>query len=226
MILSPQRWRARSCHGVPPWPTHNLIKPLRHHPTQDLTITHPRVSTNHVRVHAAHDYEHGCYNSFTLCRGYTRYPWVVIILGQPNTHCTDEHPYTLPRCVLGNHNKTIPWFHLACNVPIKISPLAWASHPPRSPLLCLMGSAIAASPTPSHNSAIVASPNIPAVCHRSFPAQLVGTVFMGGRSMNRSLDLGMMTNHRLPASHRTKALNRQHRTGKSQSRHPKSYSPY
>jgi hypothetical protein len=36
--------------------------------------TKPRVSTNHVRVHAAHDREHGCYNSFTLCRGCTRYP--------------------------------------------------------------------------------------------------------------------------------------------------------
>jgi hypothetical protein len=31
-------------------------------------------STNHVRVHAAHDREHGCYNSFTLCRGCTCSP--------------------------------------------------------------------------------------------------------------------------------------------------------
>jgi hypothetical protein len=37
-------------------------------------------STNHVRIHAAHDREHGCYNSFTLCRGCTHSPWVVIIL--------------------------------------------------------------------------------------------------------------------------------------------------
>jgi hypothetical protein len=36
--------------------------------------TKPMVSTNHVRVHAAHDREHGCYNSFTLCRDCTRYP--------------------------------------------------------------------------------------------------------------------------------------------------------
>jgi hypothetical protein len=34
----------------------------------------PRVSTNHVRVHAAHGREYGCYNSFTLCRGCTSYP--------------------------------------------------------------------------------------------------------------------------------------------------------
>jgi hypothetical protein len=38
-------------------------------------------STNHVRVHAAHDCEHGCYNSFTLYRGCTCSPWVAIILG-------------------------------------------------------------------------------------------------------------------------------------------------
>jgi hypothetical protein len=30
---------------------------------------------------------------------------------------------------------------------------------------------------------------------------------MGSRFMNQSLDLGMIINHRLPASHRTKALN-------------------
>jgi hypothetical protein len=37
-------------------------------------------STNYVRVHTAHDHEHGCYNSFTLCRGCTHSPWVAIIL--------------------------------------------------------------------------------------------------------------------------------------------------
>jgi hypothetical protein len=30
-----------------------------------------QVPTNHVRVHAAHDREHGYYNSFTLQRLYT-----------------------------------------------------------------------------------------------------------------------------------------------------------
>jgi hypothetical protein len=48
---------------------------------QNITITHPSVSTNHVRVHAAQDREHDCYNSFILCRGCTHYPCVVIILG-------------------------------------------------------------------------------------------------------------------------------------------------
>jgi hypothetical protein len=31
----------------------------------------------------------------------------MIILGKPNTHCTNEHPYILPMCVLGNHYKAI-----------------------------------------------------------------------------------------------------------------------
>jgi hypothetical protein len=92
-----------------------------------------------------------------------------------------------------------------------------------APSCALWVPAIAALPTPSHGSAIAALPNIPAVCHRSFPAMPVGTprldstiyyvrlypyrlmvvlFSMGGRSMNRSLDLGMITSHRLPASHR------------------------
>jgi hypothetical protein len=65
--------------------------------------------------------------------------------------------------------------HMVATRKYKETMPAWASHPPRSPLLCLVGSAIAASPTPSHGSAIAASPNIPAVCHHSFPAQPVGT---------------------------------------------------
>jgi hypothetical protein len=105
---------------------------LNHYPSQ--------VSTNHVRVHAAYDRERGCCNSFTFCKGCTRSLWVMIILEKSNTHCTDEHPYTLLRCVLGNHYKTIQWLYLACNVPAEVSPPVWASQPPRSPLLCLMGS--------------------------------------------------------------------------------------
>jgi hypothetical protein len=116
-----------------------------------------QVPTNHVRVHAAHDREQGYYSSFTLCRGYTHFPWVMIILRMPNTHCPDKHPYTLLRCVLGNHYKVVQWFHLACNIPTEISQVVWASHPPRSPLLCLMGS--------SHHSC---THTIPWFSHRSF----------------------------------------------------------
>jgi hypothetical protein len=39
------------------------------------TIPKPtKILTNHVRVHAAHDHEHDCYNSFTLYRGCTHSP--------------------------------------------------------------------------------------------------------------------------------------------------------
>jgi hypothetical protein len=114
-------------------------KPSSIQPNPRLNHYTSQVSTNHVRVHAAHDHECGCYNSFTLCRGCTCSPWVMIILEELNTCCTDEHPHTFPRCLLGNHYNVVQWFYLACNVPTEVSPPVWASHPPRSPLLCLMG---------------------------------------------------------------------------------------
>jgi hypothetical protein len=123
-----------------------------------------QISTNHVRVHAAHDREHNYYNSFTLSRGCTCSPWVMIILGKLNTHCIDDHPYTLLRYVLRNHYKAIQSFHLACNVPTEVSPPVWASRThPEAPSCAIWVPAIAAIPTPSHYLAIVASPNIPVV---------------------------------------------------------------
>jgi hypothetical protein len=104
-------------------------------------------------------------------RGCTRSPGVVIILERPNTHCTDEHPYTLLRCVLGNHYEIVQWLYLDCNVPTEVSPPVLASHPPRIPLLCLMGSSChsCTQTTPRFNlrsfteypsgSAIAASPH-------------------------------------------------------------------
>jgi hypothetical protein len=50
----------------------NTTNQLRRPPTHGLS--------NHVRIHAAHNREHGCQNSFTLCRGCTHFPWVVAIL--------------------------------------------------------------------------------------------------------------------------------------------------
>jgi hypothetical protein len=128
-----------------------------------------------VRVHAAHDCEHDCYNSFTLCRCCTRSTWVTIILGSRIPVVWTEYPYTLLRCVLGNHYKSFQWFHLACNVPTEVSPLVWASHPTRSPLLCLMGS--------SHHSFTHINPwfsycnftKYPNGLPSSFPAYPVGT---------------------------------------------------
>jgi hypothetical protein len=106
---------------------------------------------------------------------------------------------------------------------------------PEAPSCALWASAITAVPTLSHGSTIIASPNIPAVLPSQLPrttdwyaktrlyhilCQVVPiyahdcTIFMGGHTMNRSLDFGMITNHRLPTSHQTKASNRRHHTGK------------
>jgi hypothetical protein len=68
----------------------HLLKVLTSIASQSLTVTDPQpnkihfnkptkpnpsqVPSNHVRVHATHDCEHGCYNSFTLCTGCTHYP--------------------------------------------------------------------------------------------------------------------------------------------------------
>jgi hypothetical protein len=147
----------------------------------------------------------------------------------------------------GDHYKTFQWFHLACNVPTEVSPPVWALHPPKSPLLCLMGSAVATLPTPSHGSAIIVSPNIPAVCHHSFPTQPVGTprlasttyysrsypymlswlYYFHGWSLHESV-LRFGCDNKSQASSITpdKALNRWHHTEQFQSCHPKSYSPH
>jgi hypothetical protein len=132
-----------------------------------------------VRVHATHDREHGCHDSFTLYICCTRSPWVIIILYSQIPIVGMEYTYTLLRCALRNHYKASQWFHLARYIPTEVSPPMWASHPTRIPLLCLMGF--------SHRSI---THTFPRFSHRS--------------SMNRSLDLGMITNPWLPASHWTK----------------------
>jgi hypothetical protein len=135
-----------------------------------------QVSTNHMRVHDAHDCEHDCYNSFTLYRGCTRSPWVMIIPRRLNTRCTGEHPYTLPRCVLQNHYNVVQWFHLACNVPTEVSPPVWASHPPRSPPLMPYG--FQPSQLYPHHPTVQPSQHhwtYQWFYHRSFPAQPVDT---------------------------------------------------
>jgi hypothetical protein len=48
--------------------------PLRQNQPKQTKPNPSQVPTNHVRVHAAHDREHGCYNNFTLYRGCTHSP--------------------------------------------------------------------------------------------------------------------------------------------------------
>jgi hypothetical protein len=117
---------------------------------------------------------------------------------------------------------------------------------PEAPSCALWVPAIVALPTPSHGSAIVASPNILAVCHRSFPAQPVGTprvdstryyvrpypyrlmvVLFHGWSLHEPvLRFGYDNLPQASSIAPDKALNHRHHTNKFHSRHPKSYSPH
>jgi hypothetical protein len=153
---APTRWFDQDI----PSPTRNL---------NNRTIPEPtKIPTNNVRVHAAHDREHGCYNSFTLYRGCTHSPWVVIpspVSRWLHIHFAmrTRHIHTSFGVRPGDHYKTFEWFHLACNIATEVSPPVWASHPPKSSLLCLIGS--------SHRSF---THTLPRFCHLNFPAQPVG----------------------------------------------------
>jgi hypothetical protein len=59
-------------HRVSLWPT--LTKTI-----PNTTILEPtRIPTNHVRVHVTLDHEHSCHDKFTLYKGCTHSPLVVI----------------------------------------------------------------------------------------------------------------------------------------------------
>jgi hypothetical protein len=49
-------------------------KPTSTQPNKRLNQETVPGSTSHVRVHATHDREHDCYNSFTIFRGCTHSP--------------------------------------------------------------------------------------------------------------------------------------------------------
>jgi hypothetical protein len=85
------------------------------------TIPNPDYS-NHVRIHVAHNREHDCHDSSTLCRGCTHSPWVTIILGSQVPVGLMEYLYTLLGCALGYHYKTFQWLNLVCSAPAEVSP--------------------------------------------------------------------------------------------------------
>jgi hypothetical protein len=49
--------------------------------SRSATSNVPQRFSNRVSMHAAHNCEHDCHDSSTLCRGCTHSPWVTIILG-------------------------------------------------------------------------------------------------------------------------------------------------
>jgi hypothetical protein len=75
-----------------------------------------------VRVHAALDHEHDYHDSFTLCRGGTHSPCVMIILGSQAPVDPTEYLYTLLGCALGYHYKAFQRLNLVCSAPAEVSP--------------------------------------------------------------------------------------------------------
>jgi hypothetical protein len=78
--------------------------------------------SNRLRVRATRNREHNCHDSFTLCRGCTHSPQVVIILGSQAPIDLIEYFYTLPGCALGRHYKDFLWLSLVCSSPTEVSP--------------------------------------------------------------------------------------------------------
>jgi hypothetical protein len=68
-----------------------------------------------------------------------------------------------------NHYKAVQWSHLACNILTEVSPQCEHRTHPKAPSCALCVPTIVAVPTPSHGSAIAASPNIPAVLPSQLP---------------------------------------------------------
>jgi hypothetical protein len=88
--------------------------------------------SNRVRVHATHDCEHDCHYSFTLYRGCTHSPRVVIILDSQAPVDLTEYLYTLLGCEVGHHYMAFQWLNLVCSVPAEVS-MEVQSRSPRAP---------------------------------------------------------------------------------------------
>jgi hypothetical protein len=80
-----------------------------------------QVSSNHVRVHAAHNCDHDYHDSSTLCSGCTHSPLVMIILGSQVPVDLTEYLYILLGCALGHHYKAFQWIYLVCSVSADVS---------------------------------------------------------------------------------------------------------
>jgi hypothetical protein len=97
------------------------VKEQTDQPSQHLTHNHLGYS-NLVRIHAAHNREHDCHDSSTLCSGCTHSPWVTIILDSQASVDPMEYLYTLLRCALGHHYKAFQWLNLVYSAPAEVSP--------------------------------------------------------------------------------------------------------
>jgi hypothetical protein len=106
-------------------PTTESTAVVRSKRTTEQLSQHPNhINTsysNHVRVHVAHNCEHDCHDSSTLCKGCTYFPWVTIILASQASVDPTEYLYTLLGCALEYHYKTFQWL-LICSAPAEVSP--------------------------------------------------------------------------------------------------------
>jgi hypothetical protein len=143
------------------------------------------------------------------------------------------HIHTAFGVRLGDHFKAFQWLPLACNVPTKVSPEVLATTKrPRAPSCDLW---VLATTKPTHLQPDRLSSNTirTAGCYaKTSPYHILSqavpiqahdcTIFMGGHSMNRSLDLGMITNKRLSAPTRHNPELPASTRHSSHSGHPKS----
>jgi hypothetical protein len=123
------------------------------------------------------------------------------------------HAYTSYGVWPRDHYKAFQWLPLAYNVPTEVSPeVLSTTKPPRAPSCALW---VLATTKPTYLQPDGLSSNtirttdwhtktsLYHILSQPIPIYAHGcTVFMGGRSMNQSLDLDMITNQMLPATTR------------------------
>jgi hypothetical protein len=112
-----------------------------------------------------------------------------------------------------DHYKAFQWLHLASNVPTEISPEVLATTKPSRAPSCALWVLNTTKPTHLQPDRLSSNTICTTGCTstlismtywvRPYPYRLHGcTIFMGGRSMNRSLDLDMIANQRLSTTTR------------------------
>jgi hypothetical protein len=121
LILSYKHFSSR--HDIDPTTESTTIVQPKQQTNQPNIPSIPNLGySNRVRIHAAHNHEHDCHDTSTLCRGCTHFPWVMIILGSQASTDPMEYLYTLLRCALGYHYKSFQWLNLVCSAPAEVSP--------------------------------------------------------------------------------------------------------
>jgi hypothetical protein len=139
-----------------------------------------------VRVQAAHDHEHGCHDSSTLCKGCTHSPWVTIILCSQAPIDSMECFYTILVCALGYHYKAFQYLLLICTHSLRFHQRCQQSSSPRTPSCVVWFSreSIRSQPDGSVQSPLyplhqlVCQTSLYHILHRSYPYRLMVVLFL------------------------------------------------